>query len=56
MARDAAALTRALDPTRPVDDASGWVHQDTDLWTVHLYTKDPTELARLRRAFSRSPG
>ncbi len=46
LVRAAAALTRALDPTRPVNDASGWVHQDTDLWTVHLYTQDPAELAR----------
>lgn len=46
LVRDAAAITRALDPTRPVNDASGWVHQDTDLWTVHLYTQDPDELAR----------
>lgn len=45
LVRDVAALTRALDPTRPVNDASGWVHQDTDLWTVHLYTQDPAELA-----------
>jgi beta-galactosidase/beta-glucuronidase len=44
---DAAALTRALDPTRPVNDASGWVHVDTDLWTVHHYTQDPVELDRL---------
>jgi beta-galactosidase/beta-glucuronidase len=49
LVRDAAALTRALDPTRPVNDASGWVHQDTDLWTVHLYTQDPGELARQLR-------
>ena len=46
LVRDAAALTRTLDPTRPVNDASGWIHQDTDLWTVHLYTQDPAELAR----------
>ena len=46
LVRDAATLTRALDPSRPVNDASGWVHQDTDLWTVHLYTQDPDELAR----------
>lgn len=44
--RDAASLTRDLDPTRPVNDASGWVHQDTDLWTVHLYSQDPPEVAR----------
>ena len=43
--RDAYKLARALDPTRPVNDASGWVHALTDLWTVHLYTQDPEELA-----------
>jgi beta-galactosidase/beta-glucuronidase len=49
LVRDAARLTRDLDPTRPVNDASGWVHQDTDLWTVHLYDQDPDALAaRLR--------
>ena len=45
--RDVVALTRTLDPTRPVNDASGWVHVDTDLWTVHHYTQDPDELERL---------
>ncbi len=39
--RDAAKLTRDLDPTRPVNDASGYVHVDTDLWTVHTYIQDP---------------
>ncbi len=38
---DAAKLTRDLDPTRPVNDASGYVHVDTDLWTVHTYQQDP---------------
>ena len=45
--RDAVRLARALDPSRPVNDASGWVHVDTDLWTVHHYTQDPAELDRL---------
>jgi hypothetical protein len=33
-----AALTRALDPTRPVISNDGWEHTDSDLWTVHDYT------------------
>ena len=33
-------LTRLLDPTRPVNDASGWVHIKTDLFTVHDYTQN----------------
>jgi beta-galactosidase/beta-glucuronidase len=43
--RDAAQLTRNLDPTRPVNDASGYVHVDTDIWTVHSYQQNP-ELLR----------
>jgi beta-galactosidase/beta-glucuronidase len=39
-------LTRALDPTRPVNDASGYVHVKTDLWTVHSYLQPPEELGR----------
>jgi beta-galactosidase/beta-glucuronidase len=42
--RDAAQLTRDLDPTRPVNDASGYVHVDTDLWTVHTYEQDARKL------------
>ena len=37
-------LTRQVDPTRPVNDASGYQHVKTDLWTVHLYRKDAAEL------------
>ncbi len=37
-------LTRSLDPTRPVNDASGYVHIKTDLWTVHQYEQDPQKL------------
>ena len=41
---DAYDLTRALDATRPVNDASGYVHVKTDLWTVHTYEQDPALL------------
>jgi beta-galactosidase/beta-glucuronidase len=34
-------LTRALDPTRPLHDASGYVHVRTDIFTVHDYEQDP---------------
>lgn len=37
-------LTRQVDPTRPVNDTSGYQHVKTDLWTVHLYRKDAAEL------------
>jgi beta-galactosidase/beta-glucuronidase len=42
--QDAYDLTNALDPTRPVNDASGYVHVKTDLWTVHTYEQDPEAL------------
>lgn len=42
---DAYELTRSLDATRPVNDASGYAHARTDLWTVHTYTQPPAELA-----------
>ncbi len=35
------ALTKALDPTRPVHDASGWTHVQTDVYSVHDYEQDP---------------
>jgi hypothetical protein len=31
--------TKALDPTRPVNDSSGYIHIKTDLWTVHHYER-----------------
>lgn len=37
-------LTRALDPTRPVNDCSGYHHVKTDIWSVHLYSKDGESL------------
>ena len=40
---DAYQLTKDLDPTRPVNDASGYIHVKTDLWTVHHYER-PDEL------------
>jgi beta-galactosidase/beta-glucuronidase len=44
---DAYELTRSLDPTRPVNDASGYSHARTDLWTVHTYEQSPKELDEL---------
>lgn len=40
--RKVCALTKALDPTRPVHDASGWTHVETDVFSVHDYEQDPT--------------
>ena len=44
---DAYRLTHDLDPTRPVNDASGYVHVKTDLWTVHSYQQDPAILQEM---------
>jgi len=43
--RSLAALTRALDPSRPVVSNDGWEHVDSDIFTVHDYTTDPVQLA-----------
>ena len=32
-----AALTRAVDPSRPVISNDGWEHTDSDVWTIHDY-------------------
>jgi len=42
--RDAYDLCKLLDPTRPVNDTSGYIHVKTDLWTVHTYQQDPAKL------------
>jgi beta-galactosidase/beta-glucuronidase len=44
--KDLVLLAKSLDPTRPVHDASGHVHVLTDIWTVHHYEQDPSELRR----------
>ncbi|MFC1735832.1 glycoside hydrolase family 2 protein [Candidatus Hydrogenedentota bacterium] len=36
-------LTKALDPARPVNDASGYCHVKTDIYTVHDYEQDPAQ-------------
>jgi beta-galactosidase/beta-glucuronidase len=40
------AETRALDPTRPINDASGYVHVETDIFTVHDYDQNPDTFRR----------
>ena len=37
--------TKALDPTRPVIDTSGYVHVETDIYDCHHYGQDPEEFA-----------
>lgn len=33
-------MTKAMDPTRPINDASGDGHVKTDIWAVHDYTRE----------------
>ncbi|OGJ90405.1 MAG: beta-glucuronidase [Candidatus Raymondbacteria bacterium RifOxyA12_full_50_37] len=44
---DAYKLTKDLDPTRPINDTSGYVHVKTDIWTVHHYEQDPKKLFKI---------
>lgn len=44
--RDLYNLCHNLD-YRPVNDASGWVHVVTDLWTVHNYEQDANKLREI---------
>jgi beta-galactosidase/beta-glucuronidase len=39
-------VTRAVDPTRPVIDASGYMHVVTDIWDVHDYDQRPEVFAK----------
>jgi len=34
-------VTKAVDPTRPVNDTSGYIHVETDIFSVHCYQGDP---------------
>ncbi|HKL60452.1 MAG TPA: glycoside hydrolase family 2 TIM barrel-domain containing protein [Sphaerochaeta sp.] len=45
--RDAYNLCKMLDPSRPVNDSSGYIHYVTDVWTVHTYEQDPTRFVDL---------
>ena len=38
---DVYELTKAIDPTRPVNSSSGDIHAKTDLWTIHSYDRAP---------------
>ncbi len=42
--RETYDLTKALDPSRPCHDTSGYVHVCTDIYTVHDYEQDAAKL------------
>ena len=37
-------ITKAIDPTRPINDASGDAHIVTDIWSVHNYERNHDKL------------
>ena len=43
--RDIYHMTKAMDSTRPINDASGDDHVLTDIWSVHNYEQDGTRLS-----------
>lgn len=46
MITDAYHTTKMIDPTRPVNDASGYFHVITDLYTAHNYEQNPETLRK----------
>ena len=46
-------MTKMIDGTRPVNDASGDSHIKTDIWSVHNYCRTPEEFSR---DFALEPG
>jgi len=46
LVNDVCNVTKNLDPTRPINDASGWTHVRTDLWTAHCYVQNPEEFKK----------
>ena len=47
MVEDVYRITKAIDPTRPVNDASGDGHVRTDIWAVHNYERDHDRLVEV---------
>lgn len=41
---DVYRITKAIDPTRPINDASGDAHIMTDIWSVHNYERNHDKL------------
>lgn len=40
-------IIKRIDPTRPVNDVSGFLHIKTDIWSGHLYEQDPEKFREL---------
>jgi beta-galactosidase/beta-glucuronidase len=55
MLTDAYSTTKNIDPTRPVNDASGYFHVKTDLFTSHNYEQNPDSLLKQLSPANKSP-
>ncbi len=49
--RNVYRLTKAVDPTRPVIDTSGYVHVETDIYDSHNYEQDAEKFASAFEGF-----
>lgn len=49
------SVTKQLDPFRPVIDASGGIHYDTDMFDVHDYEQDPQKLKEYLAVMTADP-
>jgi beta-galactosidase/beta-glucuronidase len=47
--------TKRIDPTRPVNDASGYYHIKTDIYSSHVYEQDPVKLKEMLAPDEKSP-
>lgn len=48
-------LTKQLDPSRPIVDASGYTHVKTDIWDLHDYDQNPESFAERYDKFGADP-
>lgn len=47
-------VTRSVDPTRPVHDTSGYIHVETDIFSVHCYNQDTVKFRSFFEDFKTS--
>ena len=55
MVTDVVNVTKMIDPTRPINDASGYFHVMTDLYTAHNYEQNPESLKKQLTPTKNSP-
>ncbi len=47
LVNDVYNATKLIDPTRPINDASGYYHIKTDIYSSHVYEQDPAKLKEM---------